>query len=78
MITSYQVNGNSISLEWEDIGGPYTVYWGLNPATLNNKAIVNENSYTILGLSIGLKYTVLVTPIIDNSRMLNQQYFIFS
>ena len=77
-LTSFTVKADSIDLTWEDVGGPYTVYWGLGPDSLINKAIVSTNSYTITNLKSGFHYSVLVTPIRDNSRMLSQKLLTFT
>lgn len=72
-ILTCESTATTITLTWEDTGGPYTVYWGNSPDSFPYRQVVNNTSFTITDLNPGFFYTVLVTPVMDNSRMLSQE-----
>lgn len=72
-ITQVIYHEDAIELTWEDTGGPYTVYWGYSFDNLPYSQVVTTNTFRLEGVKDQFHYTILVTPIRHNSRMLAQE-----
>ena len=64
------VTSTTAQITWDDLGGPYTVYWDTLPQSLRHSRICTTASLELTGLTPLTTYYYLVTNIRDNSRVL--------